>query len=277
MLSFFKQRFKRHEKRTLRETILSLFEKSKGSKGDDSLDREELFLMWKILQLHQVTAEDVMIPRAEMKAVPADISLEDLARTVADTPYTRLPIYGQDLDDIKGFIHVKDLCRFWDTKETFSLKNITRKVLFISPSSPVLHLLMKMRTTQTPLAVVVDEQGGVDGLVTYRDIVREMIGEVGDVGFQEEAEPELTQNLDGSYEADGRLPIEALTQAFGLTLTKEEIDDEIDTLGGLISSLVNRVPDRLEVISHPHGLEFEVLDANPRRVVRVRILDKRVH
>ncbi|MCE2950725.1 MAG: transporter associated domain-containing protein [Alphaproteobacteria bacterium] len=239
-----------------------------------SLDREECYLLSNILKLHYVTADDVKVPRVEIKAVSRDVTLEELAAAVAKTPYTRFIVYGQDIDDIRGFIRVKDIYQFLDKAKPFSLKTITRKILFISPSRSVLHLLMQMKASQIPLAVVVDELGGVDGLVTYGDIVRAIVGDIDDVSL-EDTLPALVKTEEKVFEADARLPIETLMETFSLTLSAEQEDDDIETLGGLIVSLLGRVPDRFEIVTHPQGLTFEILEVNPRRVLKVRIRDTR--
>ena len=235
-----------------------------------SLDREECYLLSNILSLHLVTAEEVMVPRAEIQAIGREVSLKDFAAKVAKAPFTRFVVYGDDLDDVRGFVRVKDICPFLEKGGDFSLKAITRKILFVSPARPALHLLMQMRVSQTPMAIVVDEMGGVDGLVTYGDIVRKIVGDIDDVSL-EDTQPQLVPLSNGAFEADARLPIEALTQAFGFTLSEAEEDDDVETLGGLIVSFLGRVPDRLEVVTHPSGLEFEILEVSPRRVLKVRM------
>lgn len=268
MLTYFKRLFARPAHVSRRQKMLTLLAQEEPDPA--SLDREECYLLSNILKLHKVTADEVMVPRAEIKAVGRDVSMEELASAVAKAPYTRFVVYGQDLDDVRGFLRVKDICQFLDNKTPFSLKTMTRKILFVSPSRPVLHLLMQMRVSQIPLAVVVDELGGVDGLVTYGDIVRQIVGDIDDVSL-DDAQPTLVKKEDGTFEVDARLPIEVLMETFSLTLTTAQKDDDIETLGGLIVSLLGRVPDRSEVVTHPQGLEFEILEVNPRRVLKVRI------
>ena len=268
MMTQLRRLFQRPSPMTRRERVRQLLDQTEPDPA--SLDREECYLLSNILELHTVTAEEVMVPRAEIQAVGRDVSLQDFGAFVTKAPFTRLIVYGDDLDDVRGFVRVKDICQFLDTDKEFSLKAITRKILFVSPARPVLHLLMQMRVSQTPMAIVVDEMGGVDGLVTYGDIVRKIVGDIDDVSL-EDTQPQLVEVSQGVYEADARLPVEALTQAFGLTLSEAEEDDDVETLGGLIVSFLGRVPDRLEVVTHPSNLEFEILEVNPRRVLKVRI------
>tara|TARA_A100000171_G_scaffold51455_1_gene65803 strand:- start:731 stop:1582 length:852 start_codon:yes stop_codon:yes gene_type:complete len=268
MFDFFKNLFSRTSKKRVRDQLQDLLSLA-NEEGEPSLNREERFLMNNILEMDQLTVDELCVPRADIKAVSRTISYENLVTLVSKSPHTRLPVYGNDLDDIRGIVHIKDLYAICSSKAPYSLKKITKRCLFVSPSRPVLHLLMQMRVTKTPVALVVDEQGGVDGLITYGDIVEALVGDMGDDDFKEE--PFLVKKRDGTYEADARLEIDEFLQEFDLTLTEEEEDDEIETLGGLIFSLVGRVPDRKEIIPHPQGLEFEILEANPRRIVRVGI------
>ena len=269
MLDFFKSLFLRTPEKCVRDRLEELLSEASEEKIEPSLNREERFLMNNVLRMEDLTVSEICIPRADIKAVSRTISHENLIKLVGQSPHTRLPVYGKDLDDIRGFVHIKDLYAICDQKAFFSIKKITKRCLFVSPSRPILHLLMQMRVTKTPVALVVDEQGGVDGLITYGDIVEALIGNMGDDDFVEE--PLLIKKKDGSFEVDARLDIDEFLQEFNLTLTQEEEDDEIETLGGLIFSLVGRVPDRKEIIPYSQGLEFEIIEANPRRIVKVAI------
>lgn len=266
--SFVKKLFSSPQKRHLRDHLQHLLSRSLKEE-EPSLNREERFLINNILHLGPLTVDELCIPRADIKAISRSISYDNLMKLLTQNPHTRLPVYGNDLDDIRGTVHIKDLYAATHNKASFSLKKIIRRCLFVSPSRPVLHLLMQMRGTKIPMALVVDEQGGVDGLITYRDIVEALIGDIGDDDFSEV--PLITQRKDGSFEADARLDIDDFLREFRLTLTQEEEEDEIETLGGLIFSLVGRIPDRKEIIPYRQGLEFEVLEANPRRLLKVGV------
>lgn len=239
---------------------------------DYSLSDEEKFMIQHVLTLDQMTVADIMVPRADIVSIPRDISFDQLRSTLAKYPYTRLIVYHNTLDEVKGFIHVKDVYQLVDAKN-FSIKSIIRKPLLVVSSLPVLDLLLLIRRTQIPMAVVIDEFGGVDGLVSTWDILQVIVGNI-----EESHDPEisslLTELSHGEYEADARLPIEEFTELFGIELTEDEKEDDIDTVGGLIVSLAGRVPDRRELIEHPEGIEFEILEANPRRVMRVKIRRK---
>jgi CBS domain containing-hemolysin-like protein len=174
------------------------------------------------------------------------------------------------LDDVIGFVHVKDVLAPVADRRPGKLTRLLRKVLFVAPSVPILDLLVQMRQARTHIAMVVDEFGGIDGLVTIEDLIEEIVGEIEDEHDDAEA-PTLIERPDGSVIADARLPIEALEEQHGTRLRPEGDQESVDTLGGLVFMLAGRVPKRGEIIAHPDGIEFEVLDADPRRVKRLRV------
>jgi CBS domain containing-hemolysin-like protein len=178
-------------------------------------------------------------------------------------------VYRGALDEIVGMLHVKDLIAHWSQRRGFALEKVLRKVLFAAPSMRVLDLLKEMRITRIHLALVVDEYGGVDGLVTIEDLVEEIVGEIEDE-HDAEAPPSLIEEAPGIALADARVKLEDFEARFGKFVDDDE-RAEVDTLGGLVFYLANRVPTRGELIKHPSGLEFEVVDADPRRVRLLRV------
>jgi CBS domain containing-hemolysin-like protein len=184
--------------------------------------------------------------------------------------HSRVPIYRETLDDVVGFIHVKDVLGPATERRETQLGPILRKVLFVAPSLPILDLLVQMRQARTHIAMVVDEFGGIDGLVMIEDLIEEIVGEIEDEHDVADG-PSLIERTDGSLIADARTPIELLEEHHGTRLRPTGDQEEVDTLGGLVSSLAGRVPKRGEVIAHPAGIEFEVLDADPRRIKRLRV------
>jgi len=223
-----------------------------------------------VLELDQRRVDDVMVPRADIVAAAADVSLEELVSLFTAASHSRLPVYRETLDDVIGMVHIKDLLGLWDKSEALAMDEITRQVLFVAPSMPVLDLLLQMQATRVHMAVVVDEYGGTDGLVTIEDLVEEIVGEIEDEHDRLVA-PQVTELPDGVLEMDARTPIEDLERRIGCALLPEERDEDIETLGGLVFSVLGRVPRRGELLSHPSGVEFEVVDADPRRVKRVRV------
>ncbi len=252
---------------TLRDTLEELIEKEEIA---DDASSDELVFLRNILNLRDLTADDVMVPRADIVAVEIDTSLSDLIELMSGKAHSRVPVYQETLDDALGMVHIKDVLACWEDSEPFKLSNIVRKVLFVAPSMPMLELLLQMRANRTHMALVVDEFGGIDGLITIEDLVEEIVGEIEDEHDAEVA-PEMAERADGSIEADARVEIETFEQRVGPVLTAEERDDDIDTLGGLVFAIAGRVPGRGEVVRHESGIEFEILDADPRRIKRLKV------
>jgi CBS domain containing-hemolysin-like protein len=254
----------------LRETIEELIQES-GDSGapETAVAAHERTLLGNILRLRDLTAIDVMVPRADIVAVEVDTSLPEVQRLLAERAHSRMPVYRETLDEVLGMVHIKDVLAAGSSVPPKPLRDIVRDVLVVAPSMPVLDLLQEMRRSRTHMALVVDEFGGIDGLITIEDVVEEIVGEIEDEHDQAEA-PLIEDRPDGSFEADARTPIEAFEARVGPVLAEEDRDD-IDTLGGLVFSLAGRVPALGEVLQHPAGLAFEVIDADARRVKRVRV------
>ena len=233
------------------------------------IDDEERLLLANILELKGRTIHDVMVPRADIVGVESGTSLADLIDQITEEGHSRMPVYDDTLDGALGMIHIKDVLAWRGQDKNFKLKEIVRKVLFVPPSMQVLELLLEMRAKRCHMALVVDEYGGIDGLVTIEDLVEEIVGEIEDEHDHTD-EPMMSDVKDGVLFADARVTIETLEDKFGQLVTEEERED-IDTLGGLVFALAGRVPVRGELISHPSGLEIEVLDADPRRVKKLRV------
>jgi len=234
------------------------------------IDKDERTLLANILELRGRTVHDVMVPRADIVAVAATAPLAEVIDILTRQGHSRLPVYGETLDDAVGMVHIKDVLAWRGRDKEFSLSHIRRKILFVAPSMQVLALLLQMRAERSHMALVVDEFGGVDGLVTIEDLVEEIVGEIEDEHDFDE-EPRLVRNPDDSLTADARVEIEALEEVLGPVATDSERVD-MDTLGGLVFALAGRVPTRGELIRHPSGVEFEVLDADPRRIKSLRVL-----
>ena len=237
--------------------------------GPPSNPQERLMLA-NILHLEDARVEDVMVPRVDIIAIEISTGLDDVLAICREAGHSRFPVYRESLDDVLGMVHIKDLLRFWGTTERFTLASVMRKALFVPPSMPILDLLMQMRTTRHHMALVVDEYGGIDGLATIEDLVEEIVGEIEDEHDVEEG-PSLIERPDGTLEANARMPIEELEERLGCELRTEMEGEDIDTLAGLVFALVGRVPQRGERILHPSGVEFEVLDADPHRLRRLKV------
>ena len=219
-------------------------------------------------------------------------SLRALLDRFVEANHSRLPVYRETLDDVIGMIHVKDFLRFMTIKgktpksktgagltlsaaelasKVKSQNNIIRDVLYVPLSMPASDLLFKMKSTHVHLAVVVDEYGGTDGLVSFEDIVETIVGEISDEHDEDDADVHLKKQNDTTWMADARVAIATLDETFGVDLLPDDQEDEADTLGGLIFEMAGRVPVRGEVIAHASGIEFEIMDSDLRRVKRVRI------
>ena len=250
-----------------REELTELLEDSVNDKA--SFDTHEGALLKNILGLRDLNASDVMIPRADIVSVGMAESFNEVIRQMSEANHSRLPVRRDTLDDIAGFIHIKDVFAHMRTGQTPALETLLRPALFVAPTIRLLDLLQEMRLRRRHLALVVDEFGGVDGLITIEDLVEEIVGEIEDEHDQTIL-PRFEVNDDGTAIAEARLEIEALEILAGPLLDDGD-RDEIDTLGGLVCALAGRVPAHSEVVRHPSGLQFEILEGDPRRVTLVKI------
>ena len=258
---------------TLRQSIAELMQEAadvpEAAAPPSELDRQERVLIHNILRLRETTADDVMVPRADIVAMRADLTLEQAIEQIRGDGHSRLPVYHEQLDDIVGMVHVKDVFAYVGRPEAFSLDAILRKPLMVAPRVRVLDLLLQMRQARMHMALVVDEYGGIDGLVTIEDLVETITGDIADEHDDEEV-PMIAERPDGALDLNARLPVAAFEDRLGPILTQDERDADIDTVGGLVFTLAGRVPAKGEVISHPSGLEFRILEADARRIRRLR-------
>lgn len=227
-----------------------------------------------MVNLRRMRVEDVMVPRAEIVSAPDDIDKDELVALFRESALSRLPVYHGTLDTPVGLVHLKDFALqygFDRVDRPFDLKGLLRPLLFVPPSMPIGVLLQKMQAERTHMALVIDEYGGVDGLVTLEDLIEQVIGEIEDEHDLEEGVQWLSE-APGVWLAEARAPLDEFEAEIGRPLRgAAEGDDEIDTLGGLVFLLSGHVPARGEVIEHPAGVEFEVVDADPRRIKRLRV------
>jgi magnesium and cobalt transporter len=254
---------------SLRRTLEEILEETEGGERR-RLSEEERALVQRALSFGELEVADIMVPRSDIKAVPVEASLAEVVAAMRTAGHSRLLVYRQTLDEVIGIVHLKDLLDYWGDGADFVLERIVRQVPVVPPSMRVLELLLELRTSRQHLAVVVDEFGGTDGLVTLEDVVSELLGEIADERAAQRT-PQLVERPDGTLEVDGRLDLEELEERLGLRLLGEDERDEADTVAGLIFALVDRVPARGEVVEHPSGVRFEVLDADPRRIKRVSV------
>ncbi len=266
--------------------------------GDPNFSPQERAMLKNVLGFHRIRVDDVMVPRADIVAVAADTNLGDLLNLFRTAGHSRLPVYGETLDDPKGMVHIRDFLDFLamradsrasrrknpedgmpklppslgrvDLSMTLANAKILRPVLFVPRSMPAVDLLVRMQATRTHMALVIDEYGGTDGLVSIEDLVEMVVGDIEDE-HDDAAARTIIRAADDTFIADARASLDEVTEALGVDLNEEASAEDIDTLGGFIVTLAGRVPSRGELIDGPGELEFEVLDADPRRVKRLRI------
>ncbi|MEM6622819.1 MAG: hemolysin family protein [Pseudomonadota bacterium] len=237
----------------------------------------ELTMVSNIIRLRELRVLDVMTPRADIVAIPEDATLEEVIGVFQGGSLSRLPVYRETLDDPQGFVHLKDLALNFgfgcaEDATDFHLDAYVRPALFVPPSMRIAALLQKMQGDRVHMALVIDEFGGVDGLVTIEDLVEQIVGDIEDEHDARDA-AEWTEDKDGSWLVQARADVREFQEAAGLSLLTEDWEEEVDTMGGLVFMLANRVPTRGEVILHPDGYELEIVDADPRRIKRVRLRD----
>jgi hemolysin (HlyC) family protein len=274
LLDRLRQMLGRQPEHSLRESIAELVQEAADEQvvaGEQpELDRQERALIANVLRLRETIADDVMVPRADIVAMRVDVTLEQALQQIRTEGHSRLPVYREQLDDIVGMVHIKDVYAYVGRPEAFSLESILRRPLMVAPQMPVLDLLLQMRQQRMHLALVIDEYGGVDGLVTIEDLVETIVGDIADEHDEVQAAM-VVEHPDGALDINARLPVEEFEHRVGPVLSEDERDADIDTVGGLVFTLAGRVPSKGEVISHPSGIEFRVLDADPRRIRRLRV------
>jgi CBS domain containing-hemolysin-like protein len=271
-----------------------------GKTGDTGFSPQERTMLKNILGLRERRVEDVMVPRADIVAVQQDISLGELIKVFEGAGHSRLVVYNDTLDDPSGMVHIRDLIAYMAERATvtpeaagtkaplpanldlravdlsvpLSSTKIVRALLFVPPSMPVIDLFAKMQATRIHLALVIDEYGGTDGVVSIEDIVEQVVGEIDDEHDEEEA-PSVVRQPDGSFLAAARASLEDVVAALGEEFDVGDAAEEVDTLGGYLFTKIGRVPTRGELVSGPGNFEIEIVDADPRRVKRLRIYRKK--
>jgi magnesium and cobalt transporter len=264
------------EATAIRESLEEVIEES--DRESPALSAQERVMLSNLLTFGELKVRDVMVPRAQIVAVDENIGLSDLLKLFREAQHSRLPVYRETLDDPTGLIHVKDVMGLLQPEADGAyclspnarITSLRRPILFVPPSMRALDLLLKMQATHTHLSLVIDEYGGTDGLVSIEDIIEEIVGDIAD----EHDEETPTLKLDGnSYVTDARMDLDDFRNQTGHDLMVEDGDEarDIDSLGGLVTSLLGRVPQRGEIVPHPDGTEFQVMEADPRRVKKLRV------
>ena len=235
-------------------------------------ENNENELLKNILKLNDKTVEDVMVPRAEIISISISDSMEKILNTINIETHSRMPVFKNNLDNIMGMIHIKDIIANID-KKNFSLNDIIRDILYVAPSSPVLDLLKRMRKSKIHLGLVVDEHGGVDGLVTIEDLVEEIVGEIEDEHDAEEYEIKIKKINSTTHIFDSSVLLTELEKKLHINLDKK-IKNEINTVGGLVFYIAGKMPLKGEKFSYKNGIIFEVISASERRINKIKITIK---
>ena len=257
---------------TSKEDILSFIAKEEDNKSDlnyqEFEDINEKNLIKNILNLNEKSVNDIMIPRAEIISIEKNKTIKEILSVIENESHSRMPVYDQNLDNILGFFHIKDLIKNVDNKN-FKLNTILREVLYVAPKSPILELLKRMRSSRIHMGLVVDEFGGVDGLITIEDLVEEIVGEIEDEHDAEEDQVNITKINEKTIIVDASYKIIELENLFNFKI--ESINEEIDTVGGLVFFIANKVPKKNEVFTFNNQFQFKILNADERRIITLEI------
>ncbi|HWA03654.1 MAG TPA: hemolysin family protein [Rhizomicrobium sp.] len=259
----------------IRASLEEVIEES--ARQSPALSAQERTMLANLLKVGELRVNDVMVPRPDIVAADETMPLDKLVALFSEAQHSRIPLYRETLDDPVGVVHIKDVLGLIEPQKeggfrwkTMSVAEIVRPLLFVPPSMPVLDLLVKMQATHMQLALVIDEYGGTDGLVSIEDLIEEIVGDIEDE--HDENSDQIRKDESGGFTADARVDLEDFKRETGIDLgLDDETFQDIDTLGGLVISLLGRVPQRGEIVAHPGGYEFEVLEADPRRIKRLRI------
>jgi CBS domain containing-hemolysin-like protein len=259
---------------TMRESLEEVLEESEREVRD--LSSPERLMLANLLKFGELAVADVMVPRADIVAVEEKTPLPQLIAMFREAQHSRLPLYRDTLDEPLGMVHIKDVVTLVESGPDGVLRwpdtpivKLKRDVLFVPGAMPALDLLLRMQATHKHMALVIDEYGGTDGLVTIENLMEEIVGDIDDEHDVEE-EPEIVARGDGGFDADARADLDDFKTRTGIDLTREDSDEDVDTLGGIVIAALGRVPVRGEIVRHG-GFEFEILEADARRVKRVRV------
>lgn len=255
------------QKATLKESVEEILDEQDENNPQNQID--DTSILRNVLEFNELYVEDVMIPRADIFAIDISSSFEEIQKSLLEKIYTRIPVYKDDLDEVKGFIHIKDIAKLKFTDEEFDIEKIIRKGLFVPASMKISNLLIRMQQSRVHIAIVVDEYGGTEGLITLEDIIEEIVGKIEDEHeFEEVSEPVIKKLKEGEYEVSSRLTIEDLEKKLGTRITNDE-EAEYDTIGGLVFDIAGRIPVEGEVITISEDLEAEIKEADARTVKKL--------
>lgn len=271
--NYFKKLLRKPKEVPLIDRLENLIEEDQSNPEDKiSDDNSELALVANVLGLKELTAEDIMVPRADIVAAKADTTLNEFIDIFSKTSFSQIPIYNNTLDDVIGIVRVRDFLPYIKNPKSFNIKSLLKEVIYVVPSIQILELLVEIKSSANHMALVVDEFGGIDGLVTLQDVVSEIVGEIQQ---NRNIFPQVITRPDGSLVANGKIPLTECEEILGIDLLESYTHDgevpDVETLAGLTMLMAERMPTRGEILTHPSGIEFEIADADPRRVKRIII------
>ncbi len=274
ILGVFNKKYRKNSETSLRDTIEELIEEdSCAGNGRSSIAEDEREMLGNVLNLRDIQVQDIMVPRVEIKALPTTTKIEDLMNEFVESQISSVLIYQGTIDNIIGVVYLKDVANWFHMNKPFNVTLFLKDILFIPPTMKTLDLLLQMKYNGIKVAVVVDEYGGVEGFVSFKDLVDEVIGDIQDASEIKHQKKKIIKNQDGSFTVDAKTTILELLKSVGLKLITS--DKSIDTIGGYIFSIAGKVPVRGElIVCSRNNVEFEILDADPRKVKSVLIRKK---
>ena len=254
---------------TTREEALNYIASNDEDKNiEDTEENNEKNLIKNILSLDDKSVEDIMVPRAEIVSIEIKQNMKEILSLIENESHSRMPVYENNLDNVLGFLHVKDLIKN-NNENQFELKKIIRDILYVAPKSPILDLLKRMRSSRIHIGLVVDEFGGVDGLITIEDLVEEIVGEIEDEHDADDTEEIFKKIDDKTILVKSSYKIEDMEKYYDVKIKID--DEEIDTVGGLLFFLANKVPKNSQVYNYENILQFKVIKASARRIESLQI------
>lgn len=271
--NYFKKLLRKPQEVPLIDRLENLIEEDQANPEDKVPDdNSELALVANVLGLKELTAADIMVPRVDIVAAKADTTLDEFIDIFSKTSFSQIPIYNNTLDDVIGIVRVRDFLPYIKNPKSFNIKSLLKEVIYVVPSIQILELLVEIKSSANHMALVVDEFGGIDGLVTLQDVVSEIVGEIQQ---NRDIFPQVITRPDGSFVANGKMLLTECEEMLGVDLLEPYAQDgelpDVETLAGLTMLMAERMPTRGEILMHPSGIEFEIADADPRRVKRIII------
>ena len=271
--NYFKKLLRKPQEVPLIDRLENLIEEDQANPEDKVPDdNSELALVANVLGLKELTAADIMVPRVDIVAAKADTTLDEFIDIFSKTSFSQIPIYNNTLDDVIGIVRVRDFLPYIKNPKSFNIKSLLKEVIYVVPSIQILELLVEIKSSANHMALVVDEFGGIDGLVTLQDVVSEIVGEIQQ---NRDIFPQVITRPDGSFVANGKMLLTECKEMLGVDLLEPYAQDgelpDVETLAGLTMLMAERMPTRGEILMHPSGIEFEIADADPRRVKRIII------